>query len=234
MLSVRIEFGYWVFEGDLQPIQRPSWNYRKRRRRRHHPRHGVPLALRAGQPVRRGASRCRASAPRTSRSAGTKPASPTRATADDAAYATFELDGRRRRADRGAGQQLVGHARAARRSGHLPCRRHARLGGRRPAGLPHPVAREHAAAGVEPRREADDELLRAVAGGARHAGLRQRLQGRSGSTSSATSCEDAPYRWTLAEGAKGVQLVEAALQSWKERRWVDVPALDREEKRHEP
>ena len=37
--------------------------------------------------------------------------------------------------------------------------------------------------------------------------------------------EDAPYRWTLPEGAKGVQLVEAALQSWKERRWVDVPAL---------
>src|SRR3990167_2638947 len=28
ILSVRIEFGYWVFEGDLQPIQRPSWNYR--------------------------------------------------------------------------------------------------------------------------------------------------------------------------------------------------------------
>jgi predicted dehydrogenase len=29
LLSVRGEFGYWVFEGDLQPIQRPSWNYRK-------------------------------------------------------------------------------------------------------------------------------------------------------------------------------------------------------------
>jgi predicted dehydrogenase len=28
LLAVRIEFGYWVFEGDLQPIQRPSWNYR--------------------------------------------------------------------------------------------------------------------------------------------------------------------------------------------------------------
>ncbi len=26
MLSVRGEFGYWVFEGDLQPIQRPSWS----------------------------------------------------------------------------------------------------------------------------------------------------------------------------------------------------------------
>ena len=37
--------------------------------------------------------------------------------------------------------------------------------------------------------------------------------------------EDAPYRWTLPEGAKGVQLVEAALQSWQERRWIDVPAL---------
>ena len=37
--------------------------------------------------------------------------------------------------------------------------------------------------------------------------------------------EDEPYRWTLPEGAKGVQLVEAALQSWKERRFVDVPPL---------
>ena len=29
LLSVRGEFGYWVFEGDLQPTQRPSWNYKK-------------------------------------------------------------------------------------------------------------------------------------------------------------------------------------------------------------
>jgi predicted dehydrogenase len=28
MLAVRGEFGYWVFEGDEQPAQRPSWNYR--------------------------------------------------------------------------------------------------------------------------------------------------------------------------------------------------------------
>ncbi|KAF0121810.1 MAG: oxidoreductase, partial [Xanthobacteraceae bacterium] len=28
MLSVRGEFGYWVFEGDWQEAQRPSWNYR--------------------------------------------------------------------------------------------------------------------------------------------------------------------------------------------------------------
>ena len=35
------------------------------------------------------------------------------------------------------------------------------------------------------------------------------------------------FRWNLLEGAKGVQLVELALQSWKERRWVDVPSLAR-------
>ncbi|MEP7207162.1 MAG: Gfo/Idh/MocA family oxidoreductase, partial [Casimicrobiaceae bacterium] len=29
ILSVRGEFGYWVFEGDWQEAQRPSWNYRK-------------------------------------------------------------------------------------------------------------------------------------------------------------------------------------------------------------
>lgn len=28
ILSVRVEFGYWVFEGDWQSAQRPSWNYR--------------------------------------------------------------------------------------------------------------------------------------------------------------------------------------------------------------
>ena len=37
--------------------------------------------------------------------------------------------------------------------------------------------------------------------------------------------EDAPFRWTLREAAKGVQLVECALKSWKERRWIDVPDL---------
>jgi predicted dehydrogenase len=28
VLSVRLEFGYWVFEGDGFPAQRPAWNYR--------------------------------------------------------------------------------------------------------------------------------------------------------------------------------------------------------------
>jgi predicted dehydrogenase len=38
--------------------------------------------------------------------------------------------------------------------------------------------------------------------------------------------DNAPFKWTLVEGAKGVQLAELALKSWKERRWIDVPALE--------
>lgn len=36
---------------------------------------------------------------------------------------------------------------------------------------------------------------------------------------------DEPFRWTLREGARGVQLAEAGIKSWKERKWVDVPVL---------
>ncbi|NLR97536.1 gfo/Idh/MocA family oxidoreductase, partial [Rhizobium sp. P38BS-XIX] len=39
--------------------------------------------------------------------------------------------------------------------------------------------------------------------------------------------EDAPWKYTLREGAKGVQLAELAQQSWAERRWVDVPKIAR-------
>jgi len=37
-------------------------------------------------------------------------------------------------------------------------------------------------------------------------------------------CGD-PFRWTLREAAKGVQLAELGLRSWREGRWLDVPAL---------
>ena len=37
--------------------------------------------------------------------------------------------------------------------------------------------------------------------------------------------EDAPFPWTLLEGAKGVQLAEAALKSWAERRWIEIEPL---------
>ena len=128
ILSVRGEFGYWVFEGDWQPAQRPSWNYRKEDGG------GIIVDMlchwryvldnlfgavksvsclgathiperwdEAGQPLRRHRRRRR----------------------------LRDLRARRRR-DR-ADQQLVGDARAARRPGDVPRRRHARLRGRRPA-----------------------------------------------------------------------------------------------------
>ena len=31
-----------------------------------------------------------------------------------------------------------------------------------------------------------------------------------------------PFHWNLREGAKGVQLAEAAMASWQERRWIDI------------
>jgi predicted dehydrogenase len=37
---------------------------------------------------------------------------------------------------------------------------------------------------------------------------------------------DEPFRWTLREAAKGVQLAELGIESWKQRRWVDVPGLE--------
>lgn len=36
---------------------------------------------------------------------------------------------------------------------------------------------------------------------------------------------DEPFRWTLREGAKGVQLAEAGLKSWKEKTWVTLTDL---------
>ncbi len=38
--------------------------------------------------------------------------------------------------------------------------------------------------------------------------------------------KDESWRYTLIEGAKGVQLAVLGLNSWDERRWVDVPVLE--------
>jgi len=37
---------------------------------------------------------------------------------------------------------------------------------------------------------------------------------------------DEPFRWDLKEGAKGVQLAELGYESWKKRAWLDVPELE--------
>ncbi|HEX2130901.1 MAG TPA: Gfo/Idh/MocA family oxidoreductase [Actinophytocola sp.] len=91
VLSVRCEFGYWVFEGDWQQAQRPSWNYRRE--------DGGGMVLdmfphwhyvleHLFGPVR--AVRCTTAThiPRRWDENGEEYA----ATAEDAAYAIFELD----------------------------------------------------------------------------------------------------------------------------------------------
>ena len=42
-------------------------------------------------------------------------------------------------------------------------------------------------------------------------------------------CDDPPgkpFAWDFLAGARGVQLAELGLQSWAERRWIDVPKLE--------
>ncbi len=92
ILSVRGEFGYWVFTGEGQPAQRPSWNYRAEDGG------GIVVDMFChwnyvlenlfGR-IRRVSALAVTHIPERWDEAGR----PYRATADDAAYAVFELDG---------------------------------------------------------------------------------------------------------------------------------------------
>ncbi|MCE0764157.1 Gfo/Idh/MocA family oxidoreductase [Pseudonocardia kujensis] len=92
ILSVRGEFGYWVFEGDRQPAQRPSWNYRAEDGGGivvdMFPHWNYLLENLFGT-VRSVYARAVTHIATRVDETGT----PYQATADDAAYAVFELDG---------------------------------------------------------------------------------------------------------------------------------------------
>ena len=176
ILAVRGEFGYWVFEGDLQPAQRPSWNYRAEDGGGMildmlcHWRYVLDNTFGNVKSVScLGATHIPERVDETGKRY--------KATADDAAYATFQLDG-----------DIIAHfncswATRVRRDDLLDpaCRRHARLGRRRPAGGRHPATHGHAQARLEPRRQATHRLLRRLAARAGDARLRQRLQAAVGS-----------------------------------------------------
>jgi predicted dehydrogenase len=223
LLAVRGEFGYWVFEGDLQPAQRPSWNYRAEDGG------GIILDMLChwryvldnlfGE-VKSVSCLGTTHIPERFDEQGRK----YRATADDAAFSTFELAGRngetviaqinsswvtRVRRDDLATFHVDGtHGSAV--AGLTDCRSQARVNTPKPVWNPDvrqaldffehwQLVPEYATFdnGFKIQWEA---FIRHVA-------------------------EDAPFRWNLLEGAKGVQLVECAHRSWRERRWVDVPAL---------
>jgi predicted dehydrogenase len=220
MLSVRIEFGYWVFEGDLQPIQRPSWNYRKEDGG------GIILDMLCHWryvldhlfgTVRSVSCLGATHIPERRDEAGR----PYTATADDACYATFELEGgvvaqvnsswttRVRRDDLVTFHVDGTHGSAV--AGLTDCRTQARVNTPRPVW--NPDTRQTLPFFDQWQEVPDTQVY--------DNGFKLQWEAFIRHVA-----EDAPYVWTLPEGAKGVQLVEAALQSWKERRWVDVPALE--------
>jgi predicted dehydrogenase len=223
MLAVRIEFGYWVFEGDLQPIQRPSWNYRKEDGggmildMMCHWRYVLDNLFGEVQAIScLGATHI----PKRWDESG----KPYEATADDAAYATLELKGHN--GERIVAQVNSSWATRVKRDDlvtfHVDgtegsavatltqCRSQSRVNTPRPVWNPDQKQTMDFVdqwAEVPDTEEYDNGFKIQWEQFIRHV------------------VEDAPYRYTLPEGAKGVQLVEDALQSWKERRWVDVQPL---------
>ncbi|MBV0882039.1 Gfo/Idh/MocA family oxidoreductase [Noviherbaspirillum sp. L7-7A] len=223
MLAVRIEFGYWVFEGDLQPIQRPSWNYRKEDGggmildMMCHWRYVLDNLFGEVQSIS-----CLGATHISQR--WDESGKPYEATADDAAYATLELKGHN--GERIVAQVNSSWATRVKRDDlvtfHVDgtegsavatlteCRSQSRVNTPRPVWNPDQKQTMDFVdqwAEVPDTQEYDNGFKIQWEQFIRHV------------------VEDAPYRYTLPEGAKGVQLVEDALLSWKERRWVDVQPL---------
>ncbi|MCI4428755.1 MAG: Gfo/Idh/MocA family oxidoreductase [Burkholderiales bacterium] len=224
VLSVRIEFGYWVFEGDLQPIQRPSWNYRAEDGGGIildmvcHWRYVLDHLFGEVQSVS-----CLGATHIAQRwdEAGRAYA----ATADDACYATFQLRGHE-------GQAVVAQVNSSwvtrvRRDDlvtfHVDGTHGSAVAGLQECGVqsrvttPRPVWNPDVKQSMNFFEQWQDVPDAQVYDN----GFKLQWEAFIRHV-----VEDAPYRWTLPEGAKGVQLVEAALQSWRERRWVDVPRLE--------
>ncbi|MBY0336784.1 MAG: Gfo/Idh/MocA family oxidoreductase, partial [Acetobacteraceae bacterium] len=225
ILSVRGEFGYWVFEGDLQPTQRPSWNYKLAEGG------GIILDMLChwryvldnlfGE-VESVSCLGAVHIPRRVQEDG----SFYDADADDAAYATFQLaapDGNKviahinsswctrvRRDDLVTFHVDGTHGSAV--AGLTDCWTQARVNTPKPVWNPDvPQAIDfyegwQKVPDTQPYpngfRVQWELFLRHVAG------------------------EVPEYPWNLLAGAKGVQLAMAGLQSWKERRWVDLPKLE--------
>jgi len=219
ILSVRGEFGYWVFEGDLQPAQRPSWNYRNE--------DGGGIILDMLCHWRYVVDNLFGEVKSVSCLGATHIAQrwdengqPYAATADDAAYATFVTDRgviahfnsswcvRVRRDDLLTLQVDGTHGSAV--AGLRSCRTQPRVNTPKPVwnpDLPQPIDFFDGWQEVPDSAVFDNALKAQWELFIRHV------------------VEVAPFPWNLREGAKGVQLVEAGLQSWRERRWVDLGAL---------
>jgi predicted dehydrogenase len=220
ILSVRGEFGYWVFEGDWQPAQRPSWNYKKAEGG------GIILDMLChwryvldnlfGE-VKAVSCLGATHIPKRWDESG----NPYDADTDDAAYATFELDGgviaqinsswtTRVRRDDLVTFHVDGTLGSA-VAGLQRCFSQSR------ANTPKPVWNPDQKQPIdffEQWQEVPDNEVFENGFRAQWVRFIRHLHG------------EATFPWDLRAGAKGVQLAEAGLKSWKERRWIDLPALE--------
>jgi predicted dehydrogenase len=221
IFAVRGEFGYWVFEGDWQAAQRPSWNYRKGDGG------GIILDMLChwryvldnlfGE-VKSVSCLGATHIPERVDEAGKRYA----ADADDAAYATFQLEGgvvahinsswavRVRRDDLVTFQVDGTHGSAV--AGLTRCYTQHRVNTPRPVWNPdQPQTMKF----LDQWEEVPDNVVY-------DNGFKVQWEDFIRHIVAGT-----PWKYTLWEGVKGVQLAEAGLQSWAERRWVDLPALER-------
>ncbi|ODT48305.1 MAG: oxidoreductase [Pelagibacterium sp. SCN 63-126] len=220
ILSVRGEFGYWVFEGDWQKAQRPSWNYRKNDGggiildMLCHWRYVMDNLFGEVQAVScLGATHI----PQRVDEKGNTFDCDT----DDAAYATFELEGgviaqinsswttRVRRDDLVTFHVDGTHGSAV--AGLHKCWTQHRVNTPKPVwnpDQPQTMNFFNDWEEVPDNWPADNGFKAQWEMFLRHV------------------AEDAPWEYGLEAGAKGVQLAELGLKSWEERRWLDVPKLE--------
>jgi predicted dehydrogenase len=220
MLSVRSEFGYWVFEGDWGvPAQRPSWNYKKAEGG------GIILDMLCHWRYvldnlfgKVKAVSCLGANHIPSRvDEGGKTYT---ADVDDAAYTTFQLEGgiiahinsswcvRVRRDDLVTFQIDGTHGSAV--AGLTRCWTQPREKTPRPVwnpDVPQTIDFREQWEEVSDNIHYDNGFKIQWEGFIRHV------------------CAEAPWSHDLVEGAKGVQLAELGMRSWAERRWIDVPEL---------
>jgi predicted dehydrogenase len=219
ILSVRGEFGYWVFDGYLLPGQRPSWNYRSEDGG------GIILDMfchwryllesifgPVQSVIATGATHIPARADEQGRSYS--------ASADDAAYAIFELD-------KGVIAQINSSWCVRVYRDELFSLQVDGTNGSAVAGLRHCKVQHRVCTPVAvwnpdlpdshdffadwsevPDNQVFDNAFKTQW----ELFLRHVVEGGS-------------FPHSLLEGAKGVQLAEAGMQSWRERRWIDLPEL---------
>jgi len=219
ILSVRGEFGYWVFEGHTVEPQRPSWNYRKE--------DGGGIVIDMLCHWRYVLDNLFGNVKAVSCLGAThvperidENGKPYACTADDAAYATFELEGdiiahfnsswcvRVRRDDLLTLQ--VDGTKGSAVAGLRECVAQSYEGTPRPVWNPdieQPVNFFNGWKPVDAEGEYDNAFKIQWELYLKHV------------------VNNEPFPWTLLEGAKGVQLAEKGLESWRKRCWVDIPEL---------